>query len=106
MAGEQVPTPENARIAQLNDEFRRAGPNGDWYVTQGVQTLSDWYGLVRAVQAFNDFHPDNDPYSVHHMGSIEWDNEKTNWKIDPFDQSLRHRCDPLSPECRRVLTIL
>ena len=51
-------SPEPRTIAQLNDEFRRAGPNGNWFITQGVQALPDELGLIDAVRMFNTFTPD------------------------------------------------
>jgi hypothetical protein len=101
---EQSPQPNE--IARLNDEFRRAGPNEDWIVTIGALALSDFPGLVKAVQDFDAFTPDNDPYGEHDFGSIPWDDEKTFWKIDYYDQQLVFGKDPRSPLCRRLMTIL
>ena len=98
------PTPEQARIAQLNDEFRQQ--RHDWYITQGAQSLPDQPGLLQAVQDFNAFTPDNDSYGEHDFGIIGWHSETTYWKIDYYDQALKYGEDPLSPECRRILTIL
>jgi len=49
---------------------------------------------------------DNDPYGEHDFGSIKWHERKTFWKIDYYDQALQYWHDPLSPECRRVLTVM
>jgi uncharacterized protein DUF3768 len=91
-------------IAQLNDAFRRSGQG--IFATPGVLALPDLPSLVRAVQDFDTFTTDNDPYREHDFGSIEWQSEKTFWKIDYYDQDLQYWCDPLSPGCRRVLTIM
>jgi Protein of unknown function (DUF3768) len=99
---EKAPQPNP--IARLNDEFRKSGR--EMYVTPGVQALPDLPGLVSAVQAFDTFTPDNDRYGEHDFGSIMWHREKTYWKIDYYDQALQYWHDPLSPDCRRVLTIL
>jgi len=99
---EQAPQPNE--IPRLNDGFRRSGR--DMYVTPGVQDLPDLLGLISAVQAFDAFTPDNDPYGEHDFGSIRWHGEKTYWKIDYYDRALQYWHDPLSPDCRRVLTIL
>ncbi len=104
MPYEQSPKPNE--IARFNDEFRRAGPNGDWVATVGALALSDFPGLVQAVRDYDDFNTDIDPNGEHDMGRIVWDKEKTYWKIDYYDQALQYWCDPLSPECRRLLTIL
>ena len=76
------------------------------YTTPGVRALPDVPGLVQAVQDFNEFTPDNDPWGEHDLGSIIWHENKTYWKIDYYDQQLQYWCDPLSEECRRVVTIL
>ena len=76
------------------------------YTTPGVRALPDVPGLVQAVQDFNEFTPDNDPWGEHDLGSIIWHENKTYWKIDYYDQALQYWHDPLSPECRRVLTLM
>ncbi len=95
-----------AQIAHVNDAFRRAGPGGDWYVTPCVHGLADVPGLVEAVRVYDDFPPDIDPHGEHDMGRISWEAQKTYWKIDYYDQQLQYWHDPLSPDCRRVMTIL
>ncbi len=102
MPYEQAPQPNP--IAQRNDEFRRRGQG--IFVTPGVQALPDVPGLIHAVQTFDTFTPDNDPYGEHDFGSIVWHENKTYWKIDYYDQALQYWCGPLSPECRRVLTVM
>lgn len=99
---EQAPQPN--QIARLNDEFRRTTQ----YMRKmpGVLALPDVDGLVQAVRDFKSFTYDNDPWGEHDFGSINWHGEKTYWKIDYYDQNLQYWHDPLSPECRRVLTIL
>ncbi len=102
MPAEQSPQP--SEIARLNDAFRRT--TRKILLTPGIQALPDVLGLVDAVRQFNTFTPDNDPYNEHDFGSIVWHQEKTLWKIDYYDQQLQYWCDPLSPECRRILTIM
>jgi hypothetical protein len=92
------------QIAHLNDEFRKSGR--DVMITPGIQSLPDVLGLVRAVQVFEKFTPDNDPYGEHDFGSIVWHQHKTFWKIDYYDQALEYGEDALSPDCRRILTIM
>ena len=91
-------------IAQLNNAFRQNGR--DWYITPGIQALPDVPGLLTAVKNFNSFTLDNDSHGEHDFGSIIWHDEKTYWKIDYYDQALQYWHDPLSPECRRILTVL
>ena len=75
-------------------------------ITQGIQALPDVLGLVTTVQQFDTFIPDNDPYGEHDFGVIDWHNNNTYWKIDYYDQALEYGEDALSPDCRRILTIL
>lgn len=106
MSNEQTPEQGSraAQIAHLNDAFRRS--TREVMVTQGVQTLPDVLGLVHAVRVFDTFTPNNDPYGEHDFGSIVWYQAKTYWKIDYYDQALQYWHDPLSPECRRILTVM
>ena len=97
-------SPEPPIIAQLNDAFRRSGR--DLFITSGIQALPDLPELLVAVQQFDNFTPDNDPYGEHDFGSINWHDNKTFWKIDYFDQTLEYGEDALSRDCRRILTIM
>ena len=92
------------QIAHFNDAFRRSAQGV--MITQDVQALPDVPGLVRAVQAFDTFTPNNDPYGEHDFGSINWHDNKTFWKIDYYDQTLEYGEDALSRDCRRILTIM
>jgi hypothetical protein len=76
------------------------------YATPDVLALPDVPGLITAVQTFDGFTPGNDPYGEHDFGAIVWHEERTFWKIDYYDQALQQWHDPLSPECRRVLTLM
>ena len=92
-------------IAKLNDRFRDMCL--DVYYTAGVRDgIGDLIGLSRAVESFNSFNEDNDPYGEHDFGSFELGDTKYFWKIDYYTEDLSGGCDPLDPECRRVLTIL
>ncbi len=97
-------SPEQRTVARLNDEFRQQF--NDWYLTQGVQALPDFPDLIRTVQTYNKFTTYTDPYGEHDYGSLVWRGERTLWKIDYYDQQLQYWCDPLSPECRRILTVM
>jgi len=93
-----------AQIAHFNDAISRS--TQEVMVTQGVQALSDVFGLVHAVRLFDTFTPNNDPWGEHDFGTINWHTNKTFWKIDYYDQHQQNWCDPLSEECRRVLTVM
>jgi len=92
------------RIADLNDTFRRGGSG--FMLTPGIQALEDAAGLVDRVRKFDTFTDDNDPYHEHDFGSLDWHGTKVFWKIDYYDQALKYGEDPLSPKCKRVLTIM
>ncbi|HEU5379949.1 MAG TPA: DUF3768 domain-containing protein [Ktedonobacteraceae bacterium] len=93
-----------AKVAKLNDEFRRSGQGV--VVTRGVQALPQMHGLLLAVREYTNFSEENDPYGEHDFGSFSWSGEDLFWKIDYYDQKLEWGEDPLSPKCRRVMTIL
>lgn len=96
---------ENAvEIAKKNDMFRRSKLGIT--VTPGAQALEDLGGLIDEVCRFNDFTEDNDPYGEHDFGVLYWHNDKIYWKIDYYTPELKGWCDPLSPDCNRVLTIM
>ncbi len=99
MAAEQA-----SKIAELNDAFRRSGAGV--VITVGVQALDDVTGLLREVRMFDAFTEDNDPYREHDFGSIVWQGHKVFWKLDYYDQALRYGEDPLSLDCRRILTVM
>jgi hypothetical protein len=93
------------KIAMLNDRFR--GMALDVTLTQGVtHTIGDLVGLLKAVEQFDDFNEDNDPYGEHDFGSLVWQGEKILWKIDYYDQALKYGEDPLSPKCKRIMTVM
>ena len=96
----------SARIATLNDAARR---NVMSYMTSaGVISLeSSIVGdIYTAVYNYKRFTEDNDPYGEHDFGSFKIHGHKIFWKIDYYDQQLQYWCDPLDPECRRVITIM
>ncbi len=93
-----------ARIAVLNDLFRRSGLRV--VVTGGVQSVSDLTGLMREIKRYNRFSRNSDPYGEHDFGSLRWRGKKIFWKIDYYNQSLDGGEDPLSPDCKRVMTVM
>jgi len=91
-------------IAIVNDVFRRRGTG--FMVTPGIQTLVDIPGVVEAIRNFDSFNEASDPHGEHDFGSIEWHGNRVFWKIDYYDWALEYGEDPLSPRCKRVLTIM
>ncbi len=99
-------TETSAKIATLNDAARRNVLS--YMTTAGVislppETVADIYTAVRN---FTRFTEDNDPYGEHDFGSLKVAGQKIFWKIDYYDEDLKHWCDPLDPSCRRVVTIM
>ena len=64
---------ESARIAELNDEFRKTGKGGRIIMTRAVADLSveTITRAVAIVKTFNDFNEDNDPYGEHDFFRFE-----------------------------------
>lgn len=63
---------------------------------------------VGAVQAFDAFTPENDPYGEHDFGAITVAGKRVFWTIDYYDRSLEFGSpDPADPAItRRVLTVM
>lgn len=99
----ETETTKVAEIAKLNDEFRKVNT---MTLTKGIFELHDVFGLVKAVRQYDSFNEDNDPYGEHDFGKLVWENQTIFWKIDYYDPSFRIWCDPLHPECERVLTVM
>ena len=95
----------SAKIAALNDEFRRS--MSGCTVTRGVAALVPLMNEIFVkVRDFSEFTEDNDPYGEHDFGSFDVGEHKLFWKIDYYDDFRENWCDPLSPDCNRVLTIM
>ena len=79
-------------------------------MTQGVATLSQEMQarIVSAIQDFEDFNADNDPYGTHEFGAVDVAGEKVFFKVDAYDTDLQYGSpDPADPSVTtRVLTIL
>jgi hypothetical protein len=101
--------PNLSPIARLNDHFRHDA-GADWMITAGVQAKGPVFVLMAtsAVQAFEAFTADNDPYGEHDFGAFELAGERLFWKIDYYDRELQFGSeDPADPAVtRRVLTIM
>lgn len=93
------------KIAALNDEFRRVNPMR-YMVTPGVLEKMNLSRVASMVRSYDVFNEDNDPYGEHDFGQIKLDDETLFWKIDYYDQALKYGKDPLSLDCRRVLTVM
>lgn len=115
-------TDKTTRIRELNDAFRKrcspiasepSGPvSGAMLITRGVQglPLEIRIAAFRAISAYDDFGPGNDPYGEHDFGSFEIAGHKLFWKIDYYRKGKQFRAGSETPEdvatTDRVLTIM
>lgn len=106
MDTETIPNETSAKIAALNDAARANAVN--YMTTRGIVSLDPTVicDIYIGVQEFKDFNEDNDPYDEHDFGSLTVAGNKVFWKIDYYNQDLSDGCDPLSSDCRRVLTVM
>jgi hypothetical protein len=98
------------RIRALNDRLRTTGEGGNVVITRGLAAL-DATVLVKimaAVQCFDQFTADNDPYDEHDCAIVEVSGERVMFKIDYYDRAIQaHSPDASNPEVTsRVLTIM
>ncbi|WP_237064782.1 DUF3768 domain-containing protein [Loktanella sp. M215] len=95
-ADEQAEIDRAAKIAEQNDRFRKTwgadvSVPGQIIVTRAVASLSAGaqVQIMRAVQTFDTFTEDNDPYGDHTFGAFEaieaGETVKLFWKIDLYD---------------------
>jgi hypothetical protein len=97
------------QIRALNDRLRTTGRGGMVMVTPGIVALGPRAGAVLdAVEAFDGFSPDNDPWGEHDCAALEVDGNRVIWKIDYYDRTRQfHSTDPTDPKVTvRVLTIM
>lgn len=96
------------RIRKLNDQARHTFTGCRVFITPGIQALDDIDAVMRAVQQFDDFTADNDPYGEHDFGSFRYGGETVFWKFDYFDLDLQmHSPDASDPAVTaRVLTVM
>ena len=97
-------------IAALNDNFRKTFTGGQVLLTAGIATMSseDKANIISLVQNFDNFTPDNNPYSENDFGTFDYKGEKILWKIDYYDLNNKyHSEDPSNPYItNRILTIM
>jgi hypothetical protein len=111
----------SARIAALNDQFRKGvglpppaggdGVPGQAFMTAGINALSpeQLQQVLAKVRDFDEFTEDNDPYGEHDFGAFTLAGVgKIFWKFDYYDQPLEFGSeDPADPTVtQRVLTIM
>ena len=100
------------KIRELNDTFRKTLAGGQACFTAGAFALGPLFtaAALAAVQTFDAFTPDNDPYGEHDFGSITVGEQKLFffWKIDYYDLSLHFGSkNPSDPaQTARFMTIM
>ena len=101
---------QSSAVRALNDEFRKSLQGGAIMLTAGVVALGSetQARILAAVQAFDDFDGDNDPWGEHDFGALEIDGERIFFKIDYYDLTrAMHSDDPADPsKTERVMTIM
>ena len=97
---------EAAIIAARNDAFRQSLENCT--VTRGIASLKaiTIQDICYAVQQYENYTADNDPYGEHDFGAFIIDGQEFFWKIDYFDATETFGLDPLDEDCARHLTIM
>ncbi|WP_244580117.1 DUF3768 domain-containing protein [Cohaesibacter gelatinilyticus] len=79
-------------------------------MTRGFQALPVEVAnrAIQAIQTFDDFTEDNDPYGTREFGSVEIDGQAVWFKIDAYDRNLEYGSpDPSDPEVTtRIMTVL
>ena len=93
-----------AMISLLNDKFRKLGFGVT--MTCGAEALPDLGGLMQQIRAYDNFTEKSDPFHEHDFGSLEWKGKKVFWKIDYYNDKLTCFEEPLSPTCKRVMTVM
>ena len=105
MDTEQALSETSAKIAEINDRHRRNMEGCT--VTRGITALGSAVNEVFVgVRDYTAFNEDNDPYGEHDFGSLTVQGNKIFWKIDYYDENLEKCCNPLDPDCHRLLTIM
>ena len=103
-------TDQTARIRALNDELRRTGTGGRVVLTAGIAALPPEAvaAVLLAVQIFEEFSPENDPYGEHDFGLLEAVGVRVMFKVDYYNREMSmHSPDAADPAVTvRVLTIM
>jgi len=105
-----MPDAHTFKIRALNDHARHSFTGCRVVITAGIQSLGEASvaAVLDAVQTYDAFTPDNDPYHEHDFGSFHWGEAQVFWKWDYLDLDLTmHSPDPSDPTVTlRVLTVM
>ena len=91
-------------MARRNDIARQLGLNVT--LTKKAAELPNIEELLRAVRTFDKYTKHDDFYGWHDLGRFEWRGQSVIWKIDYFDEQLKHFEDPLSDKCKRIVKVM
>jgi hypothetical protein len=107
-AVENPETSATSKIRELNDAFRTTLKGGRVMLTRGIVGRADCNAIVEAVQRFDNFTDDNDPYGEHDLGGFEAGQDTIIFKLDYYNRNLSAGSeDPSDPSITtRVLTIM
>jgi len=98
------------QILRLNNQLRQTFKGGRIMTTSGIEELPVLTKLriLKAIQNFDGFTPENDPYGEHNFGEGTESENRYFWKIDYYDQHCKYGSeDPANPSITtRVLTIM
>ncbi|MDQ2091161.1 DUF3768 domain-containing protein [Marimonas arenosa] len=99
-----------AKTRGLNDQARQTFTGCRVAITPGIQALGEdaLRAILRAVQQYDDFSPDNDPYEEHDFGAFHYADHQVFWKFDYYDLDLTmHSPGASDPTVTaRVLTVM
>ena len=110
MSNDQPDAARTAIIRSLNDQFRQTFRGGAIVITAGIAALDEAtrQRIFAAVQSFDAFNGDNDPWAEHDFGALEVDGQRVFFKIAYYDPTrAMHSEDPANPaKTERVMTIM
>ena len=110
MSNDQDDTARTAIIRSLNDQFRQTFTGGAVVITAGIAALDEATRLriFAAVQTFDAFDEDNDPWHEHDFGAVEVDGQRVFFKLAYYDLTrAMHSEDAADPtKTERVMTIM
>jgi Protein of unknown function (DUF3768) len=85
---------DHARIAELNDRFRKgsdpiAASLGGVIITRGILALDlfERLEITEKVRTFDSFPEGDDPYGQHDFGAFDNRGKRIFWKIDYYDRA-------------------
>lgn len=105
-----MPDVDAAKIRALNDHARQSFTGCRVVITRGIADLGEAAvaAVLGAVQTYDAFTPDNDPYDEHDFGAFHWCEAQVFWKWDYLNLDLTmHSPDPADTTVTaRVLTVM